>query len=86
MGGRISHTWVGDFSGSIVDGRFNHISETVGEFLSHGWANFSRMCARFFGVNFGWAIFSYLKNSGRISHTWVGEFLTGGRLRTEKSP
>ena len=67
MGGRISHTWVGDFPGSILDGRFFHISKIVGDFFTRGWANFSHMGGRFFRVNFGWAIFTYPKNSGRFS-------------------
>ena len=78
MGGRFSHTWVGDFSGSILDGRFWHISKIVSDFLTHGWMNFSHMGGRFFGVNFGWASFSHLKNNGRFFHTWLGDFLTHG--------
>ena len=74
--GRISDTWVGEFAGSIFDGRFFHISKIVGDFFTRGWANFSHLAGRIFRVNFRWAIFIHLKNSGRFFHTRVGEFLT----------
>ena len=78
MCGRISHTWVGEFSGSILGGRFFHISKIVGDFFTRGWANFSHLAGRIFRVNFRWAIFIHLRNSGRFFHTSVGEFLTLG--------
>jgi len=94
--GRISHTWVGEFSGSILgvgdfftsqkqwaiffDGRFFHISKTVGEFFTRGWANFSQLGGRFFRVNFVWAIFLHLKNSGRFSHILLRKTRIGDRF------
>ena len=40
----------------------------MGDFFTLGWANFSHLGGRIFRVNFVWAIFSHLKNSGRFSH------------------
>jgi len=73
VGGRISHTLMGELSGSRFFGRIFHISTIVGEFSHVGGrisdtlvGEFSESGGRIFRVDFGWANFSHLNNSGRI--------------------
>jgi len=77
VGGRICHTLVGEFSGSILGGRIFHVSTIVGEFSHVGGrisdtlvGEFSESGGRIFRVDFGWANFSHLNNSGRIFTCW----------------
>ena len=88
VGGRICHTLVGEFSGSILGGRIFHISTIVGEFSHVGGrisdtlvGEFSESGGRIFRVDFGWANFSHLNNSGRIFTCWWANFWHfGGRM------
>ena len=91
VGGRISHTLMGELSGSSFFGRIFHISKIVGEFsdvggrICHMWvgefSGFSHTFGRIFRVDFGWANFSHLNNSGRIfTRRWANFSHSGGRI------
>ena len=88
VGGRICHTSVGEFSGSISGGRIFHVSTIVGEFSHVGGrisdtlvGEFSESAGRIFRVDFGWANFSHLNNSGRIfTRRWANLSHVGGRI------